>query len=217
MLATSVMAALASLDITGSMAAWRAIGLVVSSDGLLPFLSGSIQIVEQSGSTVDVATPRIHGWSLSGIDDSVTRIDGLVTASVTAPGLAVADHPNGAYEIDHVVVLTNSLERTCGAIADTTGEPLKRVREVGRMRQGFHRLGRGGIVVEVVERPEYDEPIAAFWGVVFNVTDLDAAIDLIGDELVGEANDAVQPGRRIATVRAAAGLGVPVALMSPPA
>jgi hypothetical protein len=32
---------------------------------------------------------------------------------------------------------------------------------------------------------------------------------------VGPAKDAVQPGRRIATVRREAGLGVPVALMTP--
>jgi hypothetical protein len=32
----------------------------------------------------------------------------------------------------------------------------------------------------------------------------------------GEARPAVQPGRRIATVRRSAGLAAPVALMSPP-
>jgi hypothetical protein len=33
--------------------------------------------------------------------------------------------------------------------------------------------------------------------------------------LLGDIRDAVQPGRRIATVRREAGLGVPVALMTP--
>ena len=50
----------------------------------------------------------------------------------------------GAIGLDHVVVTTDSLERTCGAIADATGAPLRRVREVGEIRQGFHRLGGAG-------------------------------------------------------------------------
>src|SRR4029453_7983580 len=99
-------------------------------------------------------------------------------------------------------------------IADATGAPLKRVRELGDARQGFHRIGRGGVIVEVVDRAEVADDPAAFWGVVINVSDLDAATALIGPDLVGAAKDAVQPGRRIATVRSEAGLGLPVALMS---
>ena len=34
-------------------------------------------------------------------------------------------------------------------------------------------------------------------------------------ERVGEVRDAVQPGRRIATLRRSAGLAIPVALMTP--
>jgi len=46
------------------------------------------------------------------------------------------------------------------------------------------------------------------------VTDLEAAAAAMG-ELLGDIRDAVQPGRRIATVRRDAGLGVPVAFMTP--
>jgi hypothetical protein len=45
------------------------------------------------------------------------------------------------------------------------------------------------------------------------VADLDACAALLGGRL-GEVRDAVQPGRRIATIRREAGLGVPVALIS---
>jgi hypothetical protein len=113
-------------------------------------------------------------------------------------------------------VITGSLDRTCGAFADATSAPLKRVRELGDTRQGFHRIGRGGLIVEVVERGEVGDDAASFWGVVINVSDLDAALDLAGPELVGPAKDAVQSGRRIATVRNEAGLGLPVAMMSLP-
>ena len=68
-----------------------------------------------------------------------------------------ADHPLGASSLDHVVVLTPDLERTSAAIAEATGRDLRRIREVGSMRQGFHRMGErgsGGLIVELVERPD---------------------------------------------------------------
>ena len=82
------------------------------------------------------------------------------------------------------------------------------------MRQGFHRIGPGGLIVELVERPEVEPGPASFWGVVVNVEDLDAVCERIGPELIGRPKDAVQPGRRIATIRTDAGLGLPVALMT---
>jgi len=82
-------------------------------------------------------------------------------------------------------------------------------------RGGGHRLGGGGLIVEVVERAGLPEGPASFWGFVLNVEDLDAAAALIGPDGIGEVKDAVQPGRRIATVRAELGLGLPVALMTP--
>ena len=59
---------------------------------------------------------------------------------------------------------------------------------------------------------EADGP-ARFWGITFTTADIDAAAELLGDKL-GRVKDAVQPGRRIATVRKEAGLGLPVALIS---
>ncbi|HEY8865706.1 MAG TPA: hypothetical protein VIM22_02145, partial [Solirubrobacteraceae bacterium] len=55
---------------------------------------------------------------------------------------------------------------------------------------------------------------ATFWGLVVVVGDLDAAVATLGDR-VGTPRQAVQPGRRIATLRGEAGLGVPVAFMTP--
>ena len=45
--------------------------------------------------------------------------------------------------------------------------------------------------------------------------DLDLACDHIGADRISPPKDAVQPGRRIATVRADVGVGVPLALMTP--
>ena len=110
--------------------------------------------------------------------------------------------------------MTSSLETVSGAVADATGCALKRTRELGAITQGFHRIGRGGLIVEIVEHPDYDRGEAEFWGLVINVDDLDAACALLGPERVSEPKDAVQPGRRIATIRSEVGLGTAVALMT---
>lgn len=192
------------LTVGGPVEPWERLGLVVH-DGLIPLFGTGLRVTGEGSS-------GLRGWSLSGLDAPAGSIDGLATESVETGPPVLASHPLGAFQLDHVVVSTDSLERTCGAIADATGAPLKRVRELGTMRQGFHRLG--GLVVEVVERVGQPEGPASFWGLVLTVDDIGVALDHLGD-LVGDAKDAVQPGRRIATVRDEAGLGLPVALMSP--
>jgi hypothetical protein len=197
------------LDVAGDRDAWRACGLVVGADGLVALHGTCLRI----GDDTSGGGGGLRGWALSGIDPATTAIDGVATTVVDPLGPVVAEHALGAIGLDHVVVTTDSLERTCGEIADVTGAPLKRVREVGAMRQGFHRVGR--LVVEVVERPELAGSPTSLWGLVLDVTDLDAAVGLLGPERIGPPKDAVQPGRRIATVRLEAGLALPVALMTP--
>ena len=202
------------LTVQGNPAAWRALGLVVADDGFVPLMGTSIKIEEGPDA-------GLVGWAFSGVESdfgSVDPIDGLRTESVAARPPVFAAHPIGASGLDHVVVMTPDLDRTSSAVEAVTGFERKRVRSVdgpgGVMYQGFHRIGRGGLIVEIVQRPEADEGPAAFWGVVLNVDDLDAACAHIGSDLIGDAQDAVQPGRRIATVRREAGLGLPVALMT---
>jgi hypothetical protein len=94
---------------------------------------------------------------------------------------------------------------------------LRRTREAGRAeqprRQAFFRLG--GTIVEVVGSPTASGPgPAEFWGLAFTVADLDATVEFLGDRL-HPAADAVQPGRRIATLAPAGGSTVPLAFMSP--
>jgi hypothetical protein len=193
------------LTVGGAVEPWQRLGLVVH-EGLIPLFGTGIRIVAD-------AEPGIVGWALSGLVDAETEIDGLPTAAV-APGPPVfVEHPAGAIGLDHVVVTTDSLERTCQAIEAATGAPLRRVREVGAMRQGFHRMG--GLILEVVERAGLPEGPASFWGLVLNVEDLDATVARLGADLIGAPGPAVQPGRSIATVKESAGLGLPVALMTP--
>jgi hypothetical protein len=205
------------LTVSGDPAHWRSLGFVVTDDGLLPLHGTSLQIVSPVDPSAEPSAQPggVIAWSLSGLAPGTAReLDGLPTDSVTRMSPVYADHPIGATGLDHVVVMTSDLERTSAAIAEATGCELKRIREVGSMRQGFHRIGPGGLIVELVERPDIPDGPAAFWGLVVIVDDLDAACELLGPDRVSSPKDAVQPGRRIATIRSDAGLGLPVALMT---
>ena len=192
------------LTVGGSAEPWGRLGLVVV-DGTIPLFGTGIRIDP-------AASPGIVRWELSGLTVAVADIDGLPTISVAPAAPVFVEHPSGAIGLDHVVITTDSLERTCGAIADATGAPLRRVREVGEIRQGFHRLG--SLIVEAVERAGLPEGPAEFWGLVLNVEELDATVARLGPDVIGAARPAVQPGRSIATVLESAGLVLPVALMT---
>ena len=193
---------LTELRLAADPSAWAASGFDAGSR------AGSVALsfVPGEGGIVDWALTEVRA---SGIDGLPTR---LGAEGADATGV----HPNGVTAIDHVVVLTPELDRTTQAL-EAEGIRLRRVREgetgMGPRRQAFFRLGRP--ILEVVEAHELasEEP-ARFWGVTFETQDLDAAADLLGDRL-GRIKDAVQPGRRIATVSREAGLGLPVALITP--
>jgi hypothetical protein len=144
-----------------------------------------------------------------------SEVDGLPNVDPIAPG-ASAIHPNGAIGIDHVVVVTPDFDRTAAALEEAE-MPLRRVREVPGVgerrpfRQGFRRLGP--TILELVEAAGAQPGPARFWGLVVVVADLDVLAERLGDHL-GRVRDAVQPGRRIATLRESAGLGVAVAFMN---
>lgn len=156
----------------------------------------------------------IVGWSLRDAPDG--DYDGLATAHADGPAAPAGTHPNGARSVDHVVVLTPDRQRT-SAVLDAAGLGLRRVRTGAGTaeqptEQAFHRAGE--VLVEVVGPPAPEGPgPARFWGLVCAVADLDALALLLGDDL-GPARDAVQPGRRIATVRRSAGSTVPLAFIS---
>jgi hypothetical protein len=140
---------------------------------------------------------RAEGLTADGPDGlPLERAERWPAGAAAAPG----SHPNGAFAVDHVVALTGSLARTVAAL-QAAGLDLRR--SAGTM--AFLRLGP--FILEVVERGG-DPP--RLWGLVAVVPTLDGL-----GPLAGEPRDAVQPGRRIATVPAEAGLGLALALMTP--
>jgi Glyoxalase-like domain len=117
-------------------------------------------------------------------------------------------HPNGATKLDHVVMTAPDLDAAIAEL-EALGLELRRVREAGEgRRQAFFRLGE--TLLEVVA-PAGER--TAFWGLAIRVEDLDVLAARLGDDL-GEVRDAVQPGKRIATLRKSAGCDVPLAFMS---
>ena len=162
----------------------------------------------------------IVSWSLRAI--ASVELDGLPTSRsespVPAPALA---HPNGALAIDHVVAMSPALDRSVPAL-QAAGLDLRRIREqptpAGAPRQAFFRLGAE--ILEVVQEPEGvvergggpDRPVR-LWGLALAVADLDRTVAALGPH-VGSIRPAVQPDRRIATLRRGAGVAIPVALIS---
>jgi hypothetical protein len=172
--------------------------------------------------TGEDARRGILGWSLCGLANA--ELDGLPTSVSVEPLAATAqsEHFNGIVAIDHVVAMTPNLDRSVEAL-QAAGLDLRRIREqptpAGAPRQAFFRLGE--VILEVVQEPEEvlaarpgatDGP-ARFWGLALLSEDLELTVEQLGDH-VGEIRTAVQPGRRIATLRRSARLTVPVALMS---
>jgi hypothetical protein len=163
--------------------AWERLGFTVE-DGIVALEGEQLLLTGQGGGILEVRAP------------GVAAADGLPLRAAEGAPRAAAAHSNGASVVDHVVVLTGSLGRTVSALRDA-GLDLR------RELPGMAFLRMGSYIVEVVERG--GDP-ARFWGLVVVVPEPEAVPG------AGPVKDAVQPGRRIATVR---GLGTQLALMSP--
>jgi hypothetical protein len=187
---------------------WREVGFDVDDDGRCRV--GTAVVLLWPGKF-----PRgIQGWSVRGLADG--EIDGLATeSSDAAPREPAPPHPNGVVSIDHLVVFTADRMRTVGAL-EASGLELRRLRDeptpAGGGFQAFFRLGE--VILEVIEQKQLRAGHARFWGLSFTVESLDPAAALLGDRL-SEPRDAVQPGRKIATLRRSAGVAVPMAFMTP--
>jgi hypothetical protein len=226
------------LTIADPPEAWRNAGFDVDGDS---FAVGSV-VVRLAGPEAgrgivgctmrDVAVEGADGSLASGSDGlpasgldglAASGLDGLPVSRSNSPprGAVERVHPNRVQTLDHLVAFTPSLERTV-PVLEQAGLDLRRIREEptpgGAPRQAFFRLAE--VILEVVEVPpgsrEERDPDAPsrFWGLAFGVDDLERCAAYLGERL-GEPRDAVQPGRRIATLRREAGLSPGIALMTP--
>lgn len=207
--------ALADIEVAGDPPRWSRAGFTVDPDGSCRV--GRVRLRLRGAE----AGRGLVRWALTGLGRSRPGFDGIPTVPAEASSIEPASHPNGVTRLDHVVAFSPDLDRTVAAL-ERAGLDLRRVREGptpgGAMRQAFFRLGDP--ILEVIEQPAPDggsvdrRKPARLWGLAFLVEDLDATAGRLGD-LLGGPRDAVQPGRRIATVRRSAGLGAAVAFITP--
>jgi hypothetical protein len=196
---------IAELHIGGEQEPWRAAGFTIDAGNSIQVGTVALRL----GADRDAA-PGINRWTLRGASHD-SAIDGLSTTWTSdAPG-DPPEHPNGITAIDHLVVLTPDLDRTIDALA-MQGIELRRIREGpagnGRpVRQAFFRMAE--VILELVAGAD---GATRFWGLTFVASDLDRTLEWFGDR-ISEPRAAVQTGRRIATLRASVGLGLPVAVM----
>ena len=201
------MSLITAVVVGGSAEPWEAFGfhLLSATSSESQFSLGDVVLV------VDSTLPAgMVSWEISDIDAGV--VDAIPTArAMNTLSLPLPQGRVGCLGVDHVVVRTNSLDITCAAITAATGAPVKRIRDAGSgMQQAFHKLG--SVVVEVVSAQEQVEH-THLWGFVVNVSDIDALSAFLGPDILGTPKPATQPGRRIASARSGAALGVPFAVM----
>jgi hypothetical protein len=169
----------------------------------------------------------IVGWEMAGMADG--SLDGIATSSASPSATDLetghggrhdshpAVHPNGVTRLDHVVVTTPDMERTTAAF-EQAGFEIRRTREIpGSQPLRLQRfIWAGEAILEVVGPAERaGEGPAGIWGLALTTADMDRAVSAIGAHL-SPPKQAVQPGRRIATIDSKGlGMRTAVALMTP--
>ena len=199
---------LAELAIADSADAWTQAGFTTDAD---------VCRVGSVGLRLGAEGRGIAGWALAGLEsDGVCDIDGVPTTSAATIATGPVAHPNGVIAIDHVVLLSPNLGRTVEAFAAIGVAPRReRDAELGgrAVRQIFFRLGE--VILEVVGAlGDAGAGPSTLWGVTFTVADVDATAAFLGEHTT-PVKDAVQPGRRITTLRhREVGMSVPTAFIS---
>lgn len=177
---------------------WRRAGFSVDSDGVCRVGGVRIRLVGRDRGV------GVVGWSLRGLPAhrSIGDLDGIPTTPSSAAPAVPATHANGVTAIDHVVLLSPDLTRTVESLVSIGVHPRReRDAELGGrpVRQIFFRLGE--VIVEVVGSPETaSEGPSTLWGITYVVADIDEAAAFFGERTT-PVKEAVQPGRRITTLR----------------
>ena len=86
--------------------------------------------------------------------------------------------------------------------------------EIWPLETIWRELGQDGLQ-EAIAPLQREVKAHRLWGLALRVQDLDRTLASLAPH-ASPARPAVQPGRRIATVRRSAGIGIPLALMSAP-
>lgn len=202
------MSCLVALHAGGSREPWQKLGL--------SFVEDSCRLANVV-LTISAHPVGLHGWTICTGADAVVSIDGIPTTLVSSAS-DLPDHSviggQRIVGLDHVVINTDNLDRTCSAIESVLGLDVRREREVGNgVVQRFHKLDN--TIIEVVTGPHITSTGSSLWGMVASVDDLFDLAEELGEDVTSVPKRATQPGRFISTARGSLGLGVPFALMTP--
>ncbi len=202
------MAVLLALHAGGQTKSWESIGL--KFDGFSCYL-GDVALEIHEG------TPGLTGWTIAAEHPGVFDIDGIATTVVAESHTRDSSSPCGTEKItglDHVVVNTDNLDRTCDALCRHLGVEVRRERDAGKgVVQRFIKLSN--TIIEVVTGPHITTPGASLWGMVISVDNMETWAAQCGPDVASVPKQATQPGRLISTVRSGVALGVPFAVMTP--
>jgi hypothetical protein len=203
------MPTLVELTVADEPDAWRAAGFEVDDDGQSVIGHVRVWLRPSEG------RKGVTAWAFDDLPE-IDDIDGLPTSVPAQDPPDAWTHPNGSTLIDHVVVATPDIGRTRAAL-EAAGFEARRVRDTesygSPMQQVFFRAGE--VIIELVGPPTPNgDGGARFFGLAVKVSDLDATKAALRDGL-GDPKDAVQEGRRIATLRGKdLGITTAIALMS---
>lgn len=205
-----------ALEIADPPEAWAAAGFSVDDDAVCRVGTVRLRLVGRERGTGIVGW-SLRGVALRGVEPGTCEVDGIPTTVSGASQAQPASHPNGVTSLDHLVLLSPDLDRTKVALGDLGLEPRReRDGELGgaAIRQVFYRLG--AVILEVVGSPgtSSGEP-SSLWGITYVSEDIDASAAFFAEK-ASPVKEAVQPGRRITTVRHRdLGMSVRTALISP--
>ena len=197
---------IAELHVGDDPSAWERLGFCINENRSL---IGRTEVVFSDG-------PKgIHSWVLR---NSMPSQFGPIPTTFTenpVPNPSIA-HPNGSIGFHHVVLMVPAFDIGKTALSNA-GVQVEQGRPFGSTEKAMLRSApkMGDIELELIG-PESEDRSRHWqlWGLVIAVDDIDETADFLGD-LIGQVKPAVQPSRRIATVKKEAELGVAVAFLGP--
>lgn len=198
--------------------AWSAAGFTVD-DGTVVLGKTVLELAGNTGAR------GILGWAIEGLTTDIDGLPAIIDPEHSRP--KTAEHPNMAFAIDHVVVASKHPAHTATAF-ESVGMDQRKIVAFERADGTTHEqrfFWAGRVIVELIGPRVPDEAggnaqqgskgTATFWGLSLVTANLEIATSVLGEAL-STPKDAVQPGRKIATVRTKAlDISVPIALMSP--
>ncbi|MFN8052364.1 MAG: hypothetical protein U0Q22_13040 [Acidimicrobiales bacterium] len=188
--------ALVRLTIPDEPEAWAAAGFAV--------VDSSVRL----GPLELVCDPSIGNEPSFGFDAphplGLDTLAGLAWETISpepaAPSTGAPPHPNGIDGVDHLVIMVPDLDVARDGLVGA-GLEIRRERSATIGADAVTQLfaWAGDVLLEVVA-PVGRGTDARLWGLALTAADLDATAAWFGDRC-SPPRDAVQPGRRIATVR----------------